>query len=193
MWTTLQIIFGVLGLLLAFGGDRLSMPILFYGGVACFGMASIAIGLEGIVTRRIVLRRRRRGSSSTYTGVAAILQGIQFHIIGLFLLGIAWMMYWNNSREILQQFARRPGLSLLAFGAICLMQAMIAITGSHEMKQGPRWVVILSLFSARLYPRLLLIVIGLGAMGLGLFEIAAPTAFDERGGRMLEELYGLNR
>jgi hypothetical protein len=193
MWTTLQIIFGVLGLLLAFGGDRLSLPILFYGGVACFGLASIAIGLEGIITRRIVLRRRRRGSSSTYTGVAAILQGIQFNIIGLFLLGIAWMMYWNNSREILQQFARRPGLPLLGFGAVCLMQAMIAITGSHEMKQGPRWVVILSLFTARLYPGLLLIVIGLGAMGLGLFEIAAPAAFDERGGRMLEELYGLNR
>jgi hypothetical protein len=190
MWTTLQIIFGVLGL---FGGDRLSLPILFYGGVACFGLASIAIGLEGIITRRIVLRRRRRGSSSTYTGVAAILQGIQFNIIGLFLLGIAWMMYWNNSREILQQFARRPGLPLLGFGAVCLMQAMIAITGSHEMKQGPRWVVILSLFTARLYPGLLLIVIGLGAMGLGLFEIAAPAAFDERGGRMLEELYGLNR
>ena len=193
MWRTLQIIFGVLGLLLAFGGDRLSMPILFYGGVACFGLASIAIGLEGIVTRRIVLRRRRRGSSSTYTGVAAILQGIQFNIIGLFLLGIAWMMYWNNSREILQQFARRPGLTLLGFGAICLMQAMIAITGSQEMKQGPRWVVILSLFTARLYPGLLLIVIGLGAMGLGLFEIAAPTAFDESGGAFLEELYGLNR
>lgn len=193
MWTTIQIIFVVLGLLLAFGGDRLSMPVLFYVAMACFGLASIAFGLEAIVTRHIVLGRRRRGSRSTYTGVAAILQGIQFNVIGLFLLGIAWMMFWNNNREIVQQFARRPGLPLLVFGAVCLMQAVIAITGSHEMQQGSRWFVILSLFIARLYPGLLLIVIGLGALGLGLFEIAAPTAFDERGGRMLEELYGLNR
>jgi hypothetical protein len=47
--------------------------------------------------------------------------------------------------------------------------------------------------NARLYPGLLLIVVGLGAMGLGLFEISAPTVFDENGGRLLEELYGLNR
>ena len=169
------------------------MPILFYGGIACFGLASMAIGSEAIFTQRIKLGSRRRGSRATYTGVPAILQGIQFNIIGLFLLGIAWMMYWNNSREILQQFARRPGLPLLLFGAVCLMQAIIAIMGSQEMKQGQRWVVILSLFTARLYPGLLLIVIGLGAMGLGLFEIVAPTAFDENGGRFLEELYGLNR
>ena len=192
MWTTIQIVFGLLGLLLAFGGDRLSMPVLFYGGVACFGLASMAIGSEAIITRRIVLGRRRRGSRSTYTGVPAILQGVQFNIIGLFLLGIAWVMYWNNSREIFLQFARRPGLPLLLFGAVCLMQAIITVTGSHELKQGPKWVVILSLFTARLYPGLLLIVVGLGAMGLGLFEIAAPTAFDENGGSFLEELYALN-
>ena len=64
---------------------------------------------------------------------------------------------------------------------------------SQELKQGPRWVVILSLLTARMYPGLLIIVVGLGAMGLGLFEIAAPTAFDEMGGGFLEVLYGLNK
>ena len=193
MWTTIQIVLGLLGLLLAFGGDRLSMPILFYGGIACFGLASMAIGLEGIFTQRIALGSRRRRSRTTYTGLPAVLQGIQFNIIGLFFIGIALLLYLNIARDILFQFVRRPGVPLLALGAICLIQAIIAITGSQEVKQGPRWVVILSLFTARLYPGLLLIVIGLAAIGAGLFEIAAPAAFDEMGGRALEELYGLNR
>lgn len=193
MWRVIQIVFVVLGLLLSFGGNRLSMPILFYGGIACLGLAAIAIGWEAIFTQRIVLGRRRRGTRTTYTGVAAILQGVQFNIIGLFLLGIAWMMFWNNGREIVQQLARRPGLLLLILGVVCLMQAVIAIIGSHELKQGSRWFVILSLLISRMYPGLLLMVVGLVAIGLGLFEIAAPAAFDERGGAMLEELYGLNR
>ena len=169
------------------------MPILFYGGVACFGLASMVIGLEGIFTQRIVLGRRRGGSRRTYTGIPAILQGVQFNLIGLFFIAIAGLLYLNNGREILQQFVRRPGLPLLLLGAGCLMQAVIAIMGSHELKQGSRWFVILSLLISRLYPGLLLIVVGLVAIGLGLFEIAAPAVFDERGGRLLEEFYGLNR
>ena len=192
MWKTIQVVFIVLGLLLAFGGNRLSMPILFYGSLACFGLASLAIGLEGIFTGRIVLGSRRH-NKRTYTGVPATLQGVQFIFIGLCLIGIAWMMYWNNGREIIQQFARRPGLPLLILGVVCLMQAVIAIIGSHELKQGSRWFVILSLLISRMYPGLLLIVVGVSAIGLGLFEIAAPAAFDERGGALLEELYGLNR
>lgn len=75
MWTMLQIIFGVLGILLAFGGDRLSMPILLYAGVACFGLASIAIGWEAIITRHIQLGSRRRGTGETYTGLPPFCTG----------------------------------------------------------------------------------------------------------------------
>lgn len=63
MWSTLQIIFGVLGILLAFGGDRLSMPAHTNLGVACFGLASIAIGWEAILTCYFRLGSRRRGGA----------------------------------------------------------------------------------------------------------------------------------
>ena len=39
-------------------------------------------------------------------------------------------------------------------------------------------------------PGIILIVIGLGTIGLGLFEFAAPRLFDEMGGGFLEVLYG---
>jgi hypothetical protein len=187
----LQIIFGVLGILLAFGGDRLSMPILLYAGVACFGLASIAIGWEAIIMRHIQLGSRRRGTGETYTGLAAVLHGVQFNLIGLFLIGLSLSTYINNGREIVLQFVRRPGVPLLLFGALCLMQAIISLTGSHELKQGPRWMVAMNLFAARLLPGIILIVIGVGAAWLGVFEVIAPGAFDEMGGGYLEVLYGV--
>jgi len=41
-----------------------------------------------------------------------------------------------------------------------------------------------------LLPGIILVVIGLGMTGLGLFEILAPEAFDKMGGGFLEILYG---
>jgi uncharacterized membrane protein len=191
MWTTLQIIFGLLGILLAFGGDRLAMPLLTYAGVVCFGLASIAIGWEAILTRYIRIGSRRRGTRETYTGLAAILHGVQFNLIGLFLIGVSFVVYFNTGRGIVLQFVRRPGLPFMLFGALCLMQAVITLTGARELRQGPRWIVILNLAVSRLLPGIMLVVIGIGATGLGWFEIVAPNAFDEMGGGFLEVLYGL--
>jgi uncharacterized membrane protein len=191
MWTTLQIVFGVLGILLAFGGDRLSMPILLYAGVACFGLASIAIGWEAILTRQFRMGRRRSGSRETYTGLAAVLHGVQFNLIGLFLIGISFVVYFNTGRGIVLLFVRRPGMPLMLFGALCLMQAVITLTGSLEQRQGPRWMVIMTLLAARLLPGIILVVLGLGTLGLGFFEFVAPAVFDEMGGGYLEVLYGL--
>ena len=47
MWTTIQIILGLLGVLFLLGGDRLSMPILSYAGMAGLGLAAMAI-LQGL-------------------------------------------------------------------------------------------------------------------------------------------------
>lgn len=189
MWTTIQIILGLLGLLLAFGGERLSIPVLFYAGVGCFGLASLAIGWEAMITRHIVIGRRH--SRETYTGIAAMAQGAQFNLIGLFLIGVSFVGYFNTGQGLFLQMVRRPGLALIAFGIICLMQALITIPGSREHRNGPRWIAIMNLLVSRLLPGLILVGVGLGAMGLGLFEIIAPNAFDEMGGGFLEVLYGV--
>jgi hypothetical protein len=128
----------------------------------------------------------------TFTGLPAILQGIQFNLIGLFLIGITIMVYVNaDGRAVVLQMVRRPGLPLIAFGALCLMQAVITLAGAQELRQGPRWIVILNLGVSRLLPGIILVAIGLGAAALGLFEIVAPNIFDEMGGGFLEVLYGL--
>ena len=196
MFRTVQIICGVLGFLAVFAGDRFSMPVLFYGGIVCFGFLAMAIGWEGILTQQMVTGSRRSGSRRTYTGLPAILQGIQFNLLGIFLIGVSAMMYLNYQntwREIFLLFVRRPGIPLLGFGVLMLMQAAINLIGSHELRQGERWLVILNLLVSRLLPGGILILLGLGALWLGVFEIIAPDSFDEMGGGFLEVLYGLRR
>ena len=86
---------------------------------------------------------------------------------------------------------RRPGLPLIALGMLVLMQAVIHLWGSLEQREGPRGEVIFDLFISRLLPGGILVLIGFAALGLGLFEIAAPNVFDTMGGGFLETLYGL--
>ena len=192
MWTTMQIVLGLLSLLLVFVGDKLSVPLLSDAGMACLGLTSITIGWEAIITRRIVIGRRRHGSRQTYTDLPAILQGAQFNLLGLFLIVVSIMIYKNmNGRELAMQMARHPGLPLILFGILCLMQSVITLIGPHELEDGPRWIVIMNLLVSRLLPGIILVVIGLGMTGLGLFEILAPKAFDEMGGGFLEVLYGI--
>ena len=192
MWTTLQIIFSLAGMLLILIGEWLSMPILGSVGLVLLGLAGVAIGWEAIITRQMKFGQRRHGNVETYTGIPAILQGVQFNLLCICLIGITIMVSRNaDGRAVFLQKIRRPGLPLIVFGALCLMQAVITLTGSHELRQGPRWIVIMNLAVSRLLPGIILVALGVGAIGLGLFEFVAPNAFDEMGGGFLEAQYGL--
>ena len=135
MFKTLQIILIVLGILLALGGDRLSMPLLTYGGLVCFGFFAMTIGWEAIITKQIMIGSRRRGTGQTYTGLPAVLQGIQFNLIGFFLIAVTVMVYFNNGRELFRQFVRRPGLPLLVIGVLLLLQALVMFLGYREINE----------------------------------------------------------
>lgn len=189
MWSTIQIVFFVLGILCAFGADRLSMPFLMNVGIVCFGVGAMAVGWEAIITKHIKLGRRRSGSRQTYTGFPAVLQGIQFNLLGLFLIGVAGLAYLNDGRELFLYFVRRPGFPLAVFGLLLLMQSLVMFLGYRELSQGPGWVVTLNLILSRMMPGVILLVLGFGALGLALFEIVAPARFDEMGGGFLEMLY----
>ena len=192
MWTTVQIILGLLSLLLVFVGDRLAIPLLTYFGIACLGLTSAVIGWEAIFTQHMVIGGRRHGNRQTYTGLPAIVQGILFILLGLFLVGVSFMLYTKmNGRELAMQMARHPGFPLILFGALCLMQSVITLMGSHELQAGQRWLVIMNLLISRLLPGIILVVIGFTMTGLGVFEILAPGRFDEMGGGFLEVLYGI--
>ncbi len=174
LWSKVQIGLAVIAVLLALAGDKLSFPILLYAGISMFGVTAIVVGIEAMITRHIVLYRQRN-YSETYLGLAAYAQGVQFSLIGIFFIGASFAAYLDNGRDLFLHLVRRPWSVLLVFGMFCLMQAIITVGGSAEQKEGTRWVVMLDFFVGRLMPGVILIVIGLGALGLGLFEFVAPT------------------
>src|SRR5512139_1983489 len=172
MWKRLEIGLLVLALIFVFAGDRLSIPLLSYSGLACLGMAAMVVGWEAIVTQQIVVGRRRGGTRGTYVGMPAMFQGIQFNVFGFFLISAAVATYLRaDVREYLLLWVRRPGLPLVVLGILVLMQAFITISGSLEQRDGPRREVIFELLVGRLFPGFFLVIIGMGAVGAGLFEI----------------------
>ena len=191
-WAWIQIILTVLAILLAFLGNRFSIPILLSAGIACFGLLVVGLGWEAMLTRHIVLGRRRRTRKETYSGLAAFLKGIQFNLLGLVIILVAFMSDTNSDgRGVFLQMVRHPGLPLIFLGGLLLMQAVITLAGSNEMGQGSQGTVMMNLLVSRLMPGLILLGLGVGVMGLGAFELIAPTVFDERGGGFLETLYGV--
>jgi hypothetical protein len=189
--TILAIVIAVVGAVLAFGGQRLSLPVLSYAGTALLGVAGVVVGLEAMIKRRMVLPSRYyRYRDETYVGVAGVAQGGLFVLIGAFLMGVSILAYLDTGRAVFLHFVRRPGLPLLTMGLFCLLTATASIAGYVEQSQTERWVFILDLLTSRLLPGLILIVIGLGATGLGLFEVLAPQAFDGIGGGFLQVLFG---
>ena len=191
-WAIVQIGLAVIGILLAVAGDKLSIPSLLYAGISTLGLAAIVVGMEAMITRHVVVYRSRR-YSETYLGLAAYAQGVQFSFIGIFLIGSSMAAYLDNGRDIFLHLVQRPWSVLVVFGVYCLMQSVIAIAGSVEQKQGTRWVVALDFLVGRLLPGIILIVIGFGALGLGLFEFVAPAQFDALGGGFLEVLWGVRQ
>lgn len=188
----LQIGLTVPGLLLAYIGNRYSIPILFSLGVICLGLMVMVLGWEAMITRQVFLRRRRGGTRRSYSGLAAFIKGIQFNLLGLLFVVLAVMMYTNiDGRGLFLQMVRRPGLPLVFIGGLVLMEAVVHLAGTSEMRQESSGTVTANLIVSRLVPGLILVAVAAVAILLGLFEIAAPNVFDERGGGLLETLYGL--
>ena len=188
----LQIVLTLLGLLLGYLGSRYSIPILFSAGIICLGLMVIVLGWEAMITRQVFLRRRRGGTRRTYSGLAAVIKGIQFNLLGLAFILLAIMMYTNfDGRGLFLQMVRRPGLPLVFLGGLILMQAVVTLAGTNQMRQGSQGTVTANLVVSRLFPGIILLAVAAVAVALGLFEIAAPTVFDERGGGLLETLYGV--
>ncbi len=152
----------------------------------------MVLGWEAMITRQVILRRRRGGTRRAYSGLAAFIKGIQFNLLGAAFILLAIMMYTRfDGRGLFLQMVRRPGLPLVFIGGLVLIEAVVNLAGTSEMRQGSSGTILANLIVSRLVPGLILLAVAAVAIALGLFEIVAPDVFDEKGGGLLETLYGL--
>lgn len=180
----------VLGVLLIVGGDRLDIPALLYGGLALAGLGFIVGGGEAIVTRQYVLRRRGF-TNATYYGLGAILYGIIFVWIGVWVISVAGVLFLDIGQAVFRSFIRRPGFVLVNVACVVLASGGIAFTFPAESQsgQGDGWFLNLLATVAHMIPALILLALGLALLGLGVLEIVSPATFDQMGGGFLELLF----
>lgn len=177
--TYLQIGLGSAGLLSVWAGHKLSRPSLYGLGIALLAGMMIAMGIAAVRTREHQTARMSvnlpHGGPFTFRGTAAVLKGAVFIVLGV--AGLAAALTWTLGMEqaALHYLARRPGLALLGAGALLAGWGSARVLGAVEWRASPG--EFLRTLPER-YSGVLMILLGVGAAGIGLWEILDPSAFD---------------
>lgn len=187
MLTILEVLLVIGGVLAAYAGDHLSNPALFNAGILTLGAGFALGGMEAIVTRRIGFWSRSIGSTS-YRGLAAVFQGAVFLMVGASVMAYALARFLNVEEAAFSLLRNRPGIIFLGLAVVLLGLGSANVLGAMEAR-GSLWTVLLSL-PYRL-GGLVLVVLGLIAMVIGLFELFDPDGFDDFVASIIEALPAL--
>jgi hypothetical protein len=144
-------------------------------GVLLLGLAAVGMGLRTIRRREEVAIDEIGTVIATYRGPAALCQGISVVLAGLGIVIFATARLLGLGPSIEHHVRDRPGLLILFVSLACLAWSLSLVFGSIEQR-GSSWRLVASLPG-----RLLGVSLGVlsaAGLGLGLWEIAAPGAFD---------------
>ena len=190
LWLILILLLAVAGILLILYNRIFNSSAALNVGVILFSVAGIMIGIEAIIQRKIILKAPyHRCLSETYTGIAAIAQGLLIIVTGCFLIMLIIVNHLNAGRNLFQHFIEHPGIPLIFISAFCILTAVFTSIGSVEDKQGSKFTIIQNLLASRLLPSIILIGVGTIFFFLGILEIINPIYFDSLGGGFLELLF----
>ncbi len=171
---------GALGLLAVWGGYALPHRTLTLLGAALLSGMLVAMGIEAIGKREYRTARvdvhLPHGGSFTFRGAAAILKGAAFILLGAAGFVAVLIVAAGQEQDALRLALRRPGLVLFGAGALLAGWGSARVLGAVEWRAS--WWELVRTLPER-YSGLLMILAGLGAAGVGLWEILDPVAFDE--------------
>ena len=146
-------------------------------GVFLAGLGTAVLGVLDIRSRESRFEMGEEGYSrtETYRGLSAISWGVFFILLGLTLSGGAALVLFGLGDAALAFARARPGGLLILGGFLALTYALPTLRGAVEdNRQLGR---LLTSLPGRLLS-VLLIMGGLLLIGLGVWETAAPGAYD---------------
>jgi hypothetical protein len=175
---TLQWILIGLGTAIGYAGWRFGWPAVIGLGVALAGLGVAAGGVEDMLNREVSLSYHEEGGRyQTYSGASAVLMGVMWVLVGLAMVigGLAAMVglggwLWSNLRA-------HPGPALVLAGMAMIAYGGSEALGARENRLSASFLNFLGSVPARIFG-VILVVVGLLALGAGTLELIAPQAFD---------------
>ena len=169
-----EFVLAIIGVLAMIGGWRLGLPPVLHGGLVVFGSAVVLDGFATIMTREAFFRRNEYYRTSYY-GLAGALWGLPTIVGGIGFIAVGLVLAQRLEDVVFAYILDRPGPVLVAGGLAFFGAGGAIVLGAREWQQS------LGAFLLSLPDRfggLIFLAIGLGALGIGLFELMSPSAFD---------------
>ncbi len=164
-----------LGFLMIYGGSELAIPLLVHASLLPIGLAVIIWGADAIITRRssyTIGEDNQR--EETYTGFAAIADGVVLVAIGFAIISAGAVLLLGFEDVMLGYLQARPGIALMFGGGLAAVYGLTLVLGTQqENRAGLR---ALASIPGRIFG-LILLVAGIGAALIGIAEMLAPDIY----------------
>jgi hypothetical protein len=169
----LEIILLITGVLLAFAGYQLRIPLLITLGLGLIPLVMILSGVEDIINRQAKWGITTH-YSETYRGLAAIALGIIFVIAGMGIGAMVVAQAINREESLFGLIFSRPGYIILIIAAVAFLRGLAGVIGAVEWQESTSARI--SGFIERIAMSILAFL-GLIGLGLGSLEIILPDVF----------------
>jgi hypothetical protein len=163
------VVVGVIGMV---ASKFFFLPKGFHLGLFLVGAGFALGGLESLFARRMSFRFATRAGEG-YDGAAAMIWGGMALLIGVALIGSAYLMEQGMWRSAVNGLTRRPGPGIAVAGLI--VAGAGAILMFNPYRHGIWWTLFIRIPKTLL--GLLLIAAGIAAIGLGILEWVDPHAY----------------
>lgn len=135
--------------------------------------AGIALGgLESLITRRMSFRFSTHGAER-HAGAPSVIWGFMAFVIGVCVIAAAYLMEAGMWRSALNYLARRPGPMIALAGVLVACAGMLLMF--NRGRRSVAWTVLVR--APKTLFGFLLVVTGVAAIGLGLWEVFEPRTY----------------
>jgi uncharacterized membrane protein YidH (DUF202 family) len=164
----------IIGVIAVIAGRFFALAKGFHLGVFMIGAGIALGGLEAVLTRRMFFRTSE-DAYETYAGAPAFIVGAMALLIGSGVIAAAYLLADGQWHATLNYLARRPAPVLIAAGLLLAGLGALMML-NPQGRTGLAWTVLVHI--PRSLAGFVLVVCGLTAIGLGMWEWLQPLAFD---------------
>ena len=165
------IVVGIIGMAAA---KLFAIPKGFYLNLFLVGAGIALGGLESLATRRMSFRTSNEAGEG-YAGAPAVIWGLMALLVGAAVIGSAYLMDAGSWRSTVNYLTRRPGPVLAGLGLV-VAGAGALLMFNRSGRRGIWWTLLVRI--PKTMVGLVLVIGGLAAVGLGVWEWLDPKAFD---------------